>query len=78
MDAEVQFYKQKHVKFFSRCLDVLPNAYQRLDTNRMTVRRCALGLEGRIVRSFPLTHSFIHLVIHLFSHPLTRTHLEAH
>jgi len=37
MASDVQFYKQRHVKFFTRCLDVLPNAYQTLDTNRMTV-----------------------------------------
>lgn len=37
MDKKTEFYKQRHVKFFSRCLDVLPNAYQTLDTNRMTV-----------------------------------------
>jgi len=37
MEENYKFYKQRHVKFFCRCLDVLPNAYQTLDTNRMTV-----------------------------------------
>ena len=42
MDANLDFYKKRHVKFFARCLDVLPNAYQTLDTNRMTVSKMGI------------------------------------
>ncbi|XP_078374202.1 geranylgeranyl transferase type-1 subunit beta-like isoform X1 [Oculina patagonica] len=37
------FACKKHVKFFKRCLDVLPSAYSSLDTSRVTVAFFALS-----------------------------------
>ncbi|KAK3096764.1 hypothetical protein FSP39_003019 [Pinctada imbricata] len=37
------FLKAKHVKFFERCLHVLPSRYSSLDTNRMTIAYFALS-----------------------------------
>ena len=32
------FVCKKHVKFFKRCLDILPSAYSSLDTSRFVIR----------------------------------------
>ncbi|XP_070543035.1 geranylgeranyl transferase type-1 subunit beta-like [Ptychodera flava] len=37
------FLRTKHVKFFSRCLQVLPEQYSSLDTNRLTIAFFALS-----------------------------------
>lgn len=37
MAPPTDFLRKKHIQFFTRCLNVLPTAYQGLDTNRMTV-----------------------------------------
>ncbi|XP_061172532.1 geranylgeranyl transferase type-1 subunit beta-like [Saccostrea echinata] len=37
------FLKLKHIKFFERCLQVLPGRYSSLDTNRMTIAFFALS-----------------------------------
>ncbi|XP_013385112.1 geranylgeranyl transferase type-1 subunit beta [Lingula anatina] len=39
----VAFLRDKHVKFFTRCLQVLPDKYAALDTSRMTVAFFALS-----------------------------------
>ncbi|KAJ8304361.1 hypothetical protein KUTeg_017944 [Tegillarca granosa] len=41
--AVQEFLKQKHIKFFERCLQILPTRYSSLDTNRMTVAFFALS-----------------------------------
>ncbi|KAL5004408.1 hypothetical protein ScPMuIL_017864 [Solemya velum] len=38
-----EFLKDKHVKFFKRCLQVLPPQYSSLDTSRMTIAFFALS-----------------------------------
>ncbi|XP_002732865.1 geranylgeranyl transferase type-1 subunit beta-like [Saccoglossus kowalevskii] len=37
------FWREKHVKFFRRCLNVLPEQYSSLDTNRLTIAFFALS-----------------------------------
>ncbi|XP_033750629.1 geranylgeranyl transferase type-1 subunit beta-like [Pecten maximus] len=42
MDPNV-FLKSKHIKFFERCLQILPERYSSLDSNRMTIAFFALS-----------------------------------
>ncbi|XP_021345937.1 geranylgeranyl transferase type-1 subunit beta-like [Mizuhopecten yessoensis] len=42
MDPNV-FLKSRHIKFFERCLQILPERYSSLDSNRMTVAFFALS-----------------------------------
>lgn len=35
--ATLEFDRQRHVKYFTACLNSLPDAYNKLDTNRMTL-----------------------------------------
>ncbi|XP_033633939.1 geranylgeranyl transferase type-1 subunit beta-like [Asterias rubens] len=41
---EISFLRAKHIKFFSRCLQILPQSYTSLDTSRLTV--CFFALSG--------------------------------
>ncbi|XP_077988984.1 geranylgeranyl transferase type-1 subunit beta-like [Glandiceps talaboti] len=41
--AAEDFFRAKHVKFFKRCLQVLPEQYSSLDTNRLTIAFFALS-----------------------------------
>eukprot|EP00058_Branchiostoma_floridae_P024457 XP_002609947.1 hypothetical protein BRAFLDRAFT_124378 [Branchiostoma floridae] len=41
--TQSEFAKEKHVKFFKRCLQVLPSRYCSLDTTRLTVAFFALS-----------------------------------
>ncbi|XP_078698686.1 geranylgeranyl transferase type-1 subunit beta-like [Branchiostoma floridae x Branchiostoma belcheri] len=41
--SQNEFVKEKHVKFFQRCLQVLPSRYCSLDTTRLTVAFFALS-----------------------------------
>ncbi|XP_038072069.1 geranylgeranyl transferase type-1 subunit beta-like [Patiria miniata] len=43
-EKDIPFLKAKHIKFFSRCLHILPQSYTSLDTSRLTV--CFFGLSG--------------------------------
>ncbi|KAL3866453.1 hypothetical protein ACJMK2_043749 [Sinanodonta woodiana] len=43
MGTRDEFLKQKHVQFFVRCLQVLPQRYSGLDTSRMTVAFFAIS-----------------------------------
>ncbi|XP_060565878.1 geranylgeranyl transferase type-1 subunit beta-like, partial [Ruditapes philippinarum] len=38
-----KFLRQKHIKFFQRCLQVLPGRYSSLDTSRMTIAFFAIS-----------------------------------
>ncbi|XP_048734920.1 geranylgeranyl transferase type-1 subunit beta-like isoform X2 [Ostrea edulis] len=42
-DENDDFLKPKHIKFFERCLQILPSRYCSLDTNRMTIAFFALS-----------------------------------
>ncbi|XP_073243213.1 geranylgeranyl transferase type-1 subunit beta-like [Porites lutea] len=42
-ESNEDFVCKKHVKFFKRCLDILPSAYSSLDTSRVTVAFFALS-----------------------------------
>lgn len=42
-DENDDFLKPKHIKFFERCLQILPSRYSSLDTNRMTIAFFALS-----------------------------------
>nr|XP_022333798.1 geranylgeranyl transferase type-1 subunit beta-like isoform X1 [Crassostrea virginica] len=42
-DENDDFLKPKHIKFFERCLHILPSRYCSLDTNRMTIAFFALS-----------------------------------
>ena len=37
-ESNQDFVCKKHVKFFKRCLDILPSAYSSLDTSRFVYR----------------------------------------
>ena len=44
-NTERDFMKQKHVKFFTRCLSVLPDRYASMDTTRYVLQiRCGTRL----------------------------------
>lgn len=42
-EAEGRFLRNKHIKFFQRCLHILPARYASLDTSRMTVAFFAIS-----------------------------------
>ncbi|XP_014662379.1 PREDICTED: geranylgeranyl transferase type-1 subunit beta-like [Priapulus caudatus] len=44
--TEDEFLREKHIKFFNRCIDVLPHQYSTMDTNRLTILFFAIsGME---------------------------------
>lgn len=80
MEAATQsqpFDLKSHVKYFMKCLDVLPAPYSSLDTNRLTVAYfCVSGLDMLGAVDKVEKHRVIEWIysMQVRAHPGTRTH----